>query len=295
MTPLIAIVLGIGLGLGVVMVLTAFLPARPQLAAALTRINDTTADKEIAPADTSLQHRVGGWLDRNIPQRSWLKVPESDLRLIGMSTEKYWYDKLLLAVTGFMAFPLLGLLSQAFGVIPFFIPALLGIPVGIALAMSVDSDVKKKAAEARAEFARAVAVYLELVAAERKRGATAARALETAANVGKSWVFVRIRQELNRARYAGVAPWDALHNLSVEIDIPDLDDVAKIVRLSGEDGASIYETLRARGKTLRHKLLSEEHEKANSDSERMQVPLAMSLFVYVGIIITPLMIRLLAP
>ena len=107
-------------------------------------------------------------------------------------------------------------------------------------------------------------------------------------------MFVRIRQELTRARYAGVAPWDALRTLSEEIDVPDLADVAKIVRLSGEEGASIYETLRSRGKTLRHKLLAEEHEKANSASERMQMPLATTLFVYVGIIITPLILNLLA-
>ncbi|MFX8620604.1 hypothetical protein ABTM24_20645, partial [Acinetobacter baumannii] len=78
----------------------------------------------------------------------------------------------------------------------FYIPALLGLPIAVWLWFSVDQDIRSKANDARAEFTRAVAVYLELVAAERKRGATAARALETSADVGRSWVFVRIRQEL---------------------------------------------------------------------------------------------------
>ena len=229
-----------------------------------------------------------------MPERSWLKVPTTDLRLIRMTTEKYYYDKVLLALTGLLLPFLLGLFTQALGVLPLYIPGLIGIPLAFWLFFSVDQDVRTKAKDARTEFTRAVAVYLELVAAERKRGATAGHALETSAAVGKSWVFLRIRQDLTRARYAGVAPWDALSTLSEEIDVPDLADVAKIVRLSGEEGTSIYETLRSRGKNLRHKLLSEEHEKANSASERMQMPLATTLFVYVGIIITPLMLKLLA-
>lgn len=284
---------GLIIGAGVALIVTALIPRQPHLATTLARLGETTPIIEDV-GDGSLQYRVGSWTARHLPDRSWLKVPTTDLRLIGVSQEKYFYDKVLLALVGFLAPFALGLFAQALGFMPFYIPAVLGIFLAAWLWFSVDGDYRKKANEARAEFTRAVAVYLELVAAERKRGATAARALDTSAAVGESWVFVRIRQELTRARYAGVAPWDALDALSTEIDVPDLADVAKIVRLSGEDGASIYETLRSRGKTLRHKLLAEEHETANSASEKMQIPLSITLFVYVGIIITPLMISLLA-
>lgn len=290
---ILALLPGLIIGAGVALVVSGLLPRQPQLAAAIARVNDTT-EAEATPQDASMQHRIGSWMDRHMPERSWLKVPTTDLRLIGMSTEKYYYDKVLLAATGLLAPFALGLFAQALGFLPFYIPGAIGIPLAIWLFLSVDQDVRKKANDARSEFQRAVAVYLEMVAAERKRGATAARALETSADVGKSWVFVRIRQELARARYSGVAPWYALNALSHEIDVPDLAEIAKIVRLSGEEGASIYETLRAKGNDLRHKLLSEEHEQANSASERMQMPLATSLFVYVGIIITPMLLALLA-
>lgn len=290
---LFALVPGLILGFGVVIVVSALLPRQAHLASTLDRLHETTIAVPVL-GDDSMQHRVGSWVAEHMPERSWLKAPSTDLRLIGMSVDKYYYDKTLLALVGLLSPLVLGLFAQALGFLPFYVPGLLGLPIALWLWFSVDQDIRKKADDARAEFTRAVAVYLEMVAAERKRGATAARALETAAAVGRSWVFIRIRQELTRARYAGVAPWDALHSLSQEIDVPDLSDVAKIVRLSGEEGASIYETLRSRGRTLRHKLLAEEHEKANSASERMQMPLATTLFVYVGIIITPLMLNLLS-
>lgn len=290
---LLALIPGLILGLGVATIISALVPRQAHLASTLDRLHETAIALP-APGDGSLQHRVGTWMAGRMPERSWLKVPSTDLRLIGMSVDKYYYDKTLLALVGLLSPLVLGLFAQALGFLPFYVPALAGIPMAFWLWFSVDQDIRKKANDARAEFTRAVAVYLEMVAAERKRGATAARALETSADVGRSWVFLRIRQELTRARYAGTPPWDALRSLSEEIDVPDLADVAKIVRLSGEEGASIYETLRSRGKTLRHKLLAEEHEKANSASERMQMPLATTLFVYVGIIITPLMLNLLA-
>lgn len=285
------LLLGISFGLGAVVLLMVLLPRHPQLSAAIKGINDAPVADGIS--DGSLQSRVGGWMVRHMPELKWLTVPTTDLRLIGMPIQKYYYDKVLLGVSGLLSFFILGLAAQAMGFLPFYMPAILGIPVGYWLFMSVDSDVKQKAADARAEFARAVAIYLEMVAAELKRGRTAAHALETAAQVGRSWVFVRIRQELVSARYAGVAAWDALNGLAVEIDVPELGDVANIVRLSGEEDASIYETLRSRGNALRNKLLTEEHEKANSVSESMQVPLALTVIVYVGIIITPMMFTLL--
>ena len=244
----LALIPGLILGTGIAMILSGLMPRHPQLAAAIARVNDTTVT-EVTDQDTSLQHRIGGWMERHMPERSWLKVPTTDLRLIRMTTEKYYYDKVLLALTGLLLPFLLGLFTQALGVLPLYIPGLIGIPLAFWLFFSVDQDVRTKAKDARTEFTRAVAVYLELVAAERKRGATAGHALETSAAVGKSWVFLRIRQDLTRARYAGVAPWDALSTLSEEIDVPDLADVAKIVRLSGEEGASIYETLRSEGRT----------------------------------------------
>jgi hypothetical protein len=106
-------------------------------------------------------------------------------------------------------------------------------------------------------------------------------------------VFVRISEELTRARYAGVPPWDALEQFADVIAVPQLADLAKIVRLSGEEGAAIYETLRARGKGLRMTLLNAEQTRANEVSESMSSHVALVGIAFLGIIATPMLMNLL--
>jgi pilus assembly protein TadC len=289
MWPVI-IVVGILAGLGLTLIVAQLLPKQPSLADAIERLGSTAP--EVAIAHSDLESRVGAWVHRRMPNVPGFTIPTKDLALVGQPVNVFLFKKLRLAVLGLILPILIGVLAQLVG-FPFYLPALLGIPIAIVFWFGPDRDLKKEAAEAREEFSRAVAIYLELVATERKRGAPAANALETAAAVGQSWVFVRIRQELTRARYAGVAPWDALTAFSEEISVPELADVAKIVRLSGEDGAAIYETLRARGRGLRVQLLNNEQTRANEISERMtSVPLAFLAIVFTGIIMTPFILTL---
>ena len=60
--------------------------------------------------------------------------------------------------------------------------------------------------------------------------------MEAAALVGDSWVFTRLSEELTRSRWSGQPPWDALHTLADELGLPELEDFADIMRLSGEEG-----------------------------------------------------------
>lgn len=287
----IALIPGILAGLGLTLAVAQLLPRQPKLADAIARMGSTTPVLTTNQGD--VESRVGSWVYSKLPDLPGFTIPTKDLALVGMPVNTFLYQKARLAATGLFAPSVLGLLAQMLGILPFYIPALLGVGLAVVFWFGPDRDLKLKAAEAREEFSRAVAVYLELVAAERKRGAPAGHALETAAGVGKSWVFVRIRQELTRARYAGVAPWDALNTFSEEISVPELADVAKIIRLSGESGAAVYETLRQRGRSLRVQLLNNEQTHANEVSERMtSLPLAMLAIVFCGIILTPLLLTL---
>ena len=82
--------------------------------------------------------------------------------------------------------------------------------------------------------------------------------MEAAAEVGDSWVFTRLSEELTRSRWSGLPPWDALHTLAEELGLPELDDFADIMRLSGEEGAGVYATLRARSAAMRTAMLNDE-------------------------------------
>lgn len=278
-------------GLGLMLVVVALLPTRPQLRGALERIGTTTSQLE--GTTVSRQHRIGTWVQKHLPDWRILTPRVKDFALVGTTPAQFYWDKTLLAVLGFVGCSVLGLVMQAIGSAPAYVFSIAGLGIGAALWFAPDQELRRKSRESRLEFARAVAVYLELVAAERRRGASMTTALESAAKVGNTWVFHRIREELGRARLAGTPAWTALGELAVQIDVPELGDISKISRLSGEEGAQVYEPLRSRGRALRVGLLNDEHTRANEASERMSLPLTALAFIFVGIIMTPLVLNLL--
>lgn len=292
---------GIAAGIGFTLVIGQLLPKQPSLADALNRLGTTTTDTTAAGG--TLENRVGSWIHRQLPvikpgeDRTLLRyftIPSKDLALVGESTNAFLYKKALNALLGLILPFALGAVLNLLHIIPFYAPGILAIPLALLLWFDPDRSLRIKANHARQDFARAAAIYLELVAEERRRNAPAGIALETAAAIGRSWVFVRIRQVLVRARYAGIAPWDALQTFAEEIDVPDLADLANIVRLSGEDGAAIYETLRAKGRGLRLQLLNKEQTHANQISERMSTYVAGVAGLFICIIMTPMLMNLLS-
>lgn len=290
----IVLALGAFAGLGLALLIAELAPRQPKLSAAMARLGSD----ELAIVDTNgnLESRLGTWGQRHLADLPGFKVPTRDLLILNRTPQTYYAQKVILGLLGLVAPAILALFCWALGLPPLF-PSVVGgaaIPLAIVLVVLVDVMVKQQAEEARQEFARAIAAYLELVATERKRGAPAAVALEEAASIGESWVFERIRQELMRARFAGVQPWDALRTLAAEVGVKELSDVADIMRLSGEEGAAVYESLRARGKSLRTQLLNEEHTIANRLSERMTYPQAMLGVIFMAILVTPPLLRLVA-
>lgn len=82
--------------------------------------------------------------------------------------------------------------------------------------------------------------------------------------------------------------------MAAELNLPDLDELADIVRLSGEEGSQIYDTLRARSSALRNAMLTADQAQANRLGERMVFPQTLMAATFVAIIITPAFMRLLA-
>ena len=106
---------------------------------------------------------------------------------------------------------------------------------------------------------------------------------------GDSWPFRRIGEVLARSDFARIQPADALHELAVELGLPDLDDLADTMRLSGAEGAEAYDTLRGRSSSMRQARLSAELAQANAVGERMTIPvtlmgLSIALIVVVAVI-----------
>ena len=291
-----AVLAGMATGLGLLLVVREFVPSHPQLGAALTRLSGpdlTTAPPGRAPTP-GLEARLGRALERRLSDRSVIAVPVRELALLRVPAQTWFGQKALFALLG-LAFPPLGLLVvRLIGVpLPLAVPAVASLLLAAALWFIPDVEIRLKAAAAREEFARAVTAYIDLTALERAGGSGASQALERAALVGDSWVFERLREELQRARWAGVPPWDALAALSGELGVPELAEVADIMRLSGEEGASVYENLRARSRGMRTTQLAREETRANADSERMVIPVALLALIFLAILAYPALVRVL--
>ena len=287
---------GACVGAGLAVIVRSLAAPVPDLSAALRRLDATSAP---APSDVdaiamSRGHRsfdAGvSWLVDALALRRY----RADLDLVGETPETLAVRKLGYGLLGLLFPPVLVAVMALIGVVPpVAIPVLVSVVLGATLFMVPDLDVRRRATAARHELRRTVCAYLELVALERAGDAGAVEALERAATVADSPAFVRIRDALTRAQLAGVPPWSGLSTLAEQVGVAELGDLADIMRLSGEDGAAVYTTLRARAASLRSQLLSADAAAANAASEHMIVPVALLGIAFMALIGYPAFARIL--
>ena len=288
----IILIPGALIGAGLALVIAALLPRQPRLSAVAERIGSISVLEGETHGD--LEPRVGSWVHRRLPDLPGFTIPVRDLELVGTPVNRYLYQKTRDALLLLIAPSLLAFALNVAGVGGIALPiAILGLPLAVIGWTGADRDLKKASKAAREEFSRGIAIYLELVAAERKRNAPPTVALTNAAEIGKSWVFVRIREELNRARLSGIPAWEALNQFSESIGVPELAEVARITRTADENGSSIYETLRATGKGMRVKVLQAEMSKANKISDDFTSIGGWTVaMVVLGMLMTPFLMNL---
>lgn len=283
------------LALGLMLLVAWALPAEPDLEDALGRLSPRRPPASLTPgASTSRQERLGVWAMRHLPERLWIRTPVRDLALLQIPIPRFYGEKLAFAGLGLVFPPLLTVFFNGIGLgLPVVIPAIASPALAGVLFFAPNHNASQSAREARAEFTQSLAVFIELVALERNNGSATRQAMETAAAVGDTWVYARLSAELARSRWSGDSPWDALHTLAEELAMPKLDDLADIMRLAGEEGASVYDNLRARASALRANLQSDELKRANADGERMTIPASLLGITFFAILIAPALLRML--
>lgn len=290
----LALLGGALVGLGVACLLWRFSPAQPDLADVVHRysiagVKSRAAAATITPTGTA--DKLGIWAIKRLPPGWWGKTPTKELALLRIPVHRHYGSKVMFAITGLLIPPVLTYLFTALGwAIPILIPTAGSVGMAAVMFFLPDVNARSDARRARAEFARSLVAYIDLVALERVAGSGARQAMELAADVGDSWVFRRISEELARSRWSGVAPWDALHALADELGLPELDDVADIMRLSKE-GSQVYSNLRARSNALRNAMLNAELAKANATNDRMDIPMSLLWVVFMVILIAPSLLR----
>ena len=290
----LAILSGGLIGLGLTLIGARVLPVEPDLADALERVSSTRARATAkATAAQTSKERLGLWGLRVLPPGLWVRTPTRELALLRISLAQFYGEKLTFAGLGLLIPPSLSLLFNSLGLgIPVQIPAVASIGLAAVMFFLPNYYALDDARKARLEFARALGAYIDLVALERHNGIGVRQAMEGAAEVGDSWVFTRLSEELTRSRWSGLPPWDALHTLAEELGLPELDDFADIMRLSGEEGASVYATLRARSASMRTAMLNDEIAQANAVGERMTIPGSLLGVIFMALLVAPSLLRM---
>ena len=291
----LALVAGALVGLGVALLVWRLTPADPDLGDALQRLSPEHAKRRSVEAThtaSDTRERLGVWGMKTLPAGAWGTIPVKELAILRIPISRYYGEKIMFALLGLAIPPLLTTFFTLLGArLPISIPAVATLGLATVMFFLPNYNVRDDAKKARAEFSRALGAYIDFVALERNSGAGPRQAMEVAAGVGDSWVFRRLSEELARTRWSGLTPWDALHGLALELGLPELDDLADIMRLSGEEGAQIYRSLRARSSGMRSAMLATEKGKANEVGEKMSIPMSLLGVIFLAILVAPALLR----
>lgn len=292
----LAIAGGLLIGGGVALLVLRLLPAPPQLASALERLSPERRDDTPTPAssaDAPLPDRVGLALQRRTPVARWWQAPTVDLRLLRIPVHRYYGEKALFALLG-LAFPPVLTFAAAWVNIslPWVFPAGGSIALAAVLFLLPNYNVRDNAQAAREQFNLALASYSDGIAMLRDLGRGGTQAMVDALKPGDSWVFERLSEEVRLASFRGQGPWDGFDELAKELALPELADLADIVRLNAETGAPISVQLRDRANSLRDAQLANEQAKAGAAGERMAIPTSMLALVFLALLATPAILRI---
>jgi hypothetical protein len=292
----LAILLGLGAGAGLLVVLHELAgraTRRPHPAHTAARLTGTADPVPDIEGGDGMRGRVGRAVLQGGAGWSLLHVPHRDLALLRRSVAHFLGERALYAAAGLIVPTASTAALAVSGVrLPFAVPAITGPIAAVLLSYLPLYTVAEHARAKRAEFRRAMATYIDLVALERAAGSGATQSLESAARVGESWAFRRLRDELAHASWAGVPAWEALRTVGRDLRLPELTDTGDVMRMSAREGATVYEVLRARASAMRSELLTSDQARAGSRTERATAPLAATAVVFMLILAAPVAMRI---
>jgi hypothetical protein len=293
----VAIVVGVVVGVGAAAMVYALVPVQPDLGSVLSRLAPTSrrgpaAGAVVAGADSYT--RMGVWAARVLPARLLGQVPAQDLAILRLSHEQFYGRKVFYAIVGVVAVPLVSATANVIGFpLPFMVPVVGTAALAVVMFRAPGSDVAKAAEVERLAARRSLSAYIELCALERISGASVPVSLASAASVGKSWLFERIAADLERARlHLRPAP-SALHELGLELGMPELVGLADTMQAAGDEtGAEAYDQLRARGAAVRSAVIAADLGEANKAEARLVLPGAVLAMTFLGLLIGAPLLRL---
>ena len=293
MTATLVLAIGVLAATAVLCLVAALRSAAPELEAALQRVGGESRpdgrNLELGPV-TSRSERFGALLYRRVPLPLGARQRRA-LRLQDKSIAEFYADKAVMAVVGAALPAVLGaaltIVTGSVGALPAVL-ALIGAVVGFFVP---DLLLHRSGGVVRSGALEALLLYLELVTLERLTNASAVQALQNAAVLSDTPLFLQLRSALERAQLEQQPPYGELRRLADQLDLPELRDVADVMQLD-ETGAALSETLRARVRELRDAHLSAEQTKANADAEGMTVYMTLPAMIFGLIFLVAALLRI---
>lgn len=288
-------------GAGVAVTIRALVPQPPDLAAAMARLDGRAplrVLRETPQGEAGILRRPAEWLQRTVGGTAFAPLPTRELVLLRMTPEEFFERKVIATLGGFLlpvlisaaATPILLMLGSS---VPLPIPLLVSVLLAAVMWFIPDLEVRGRAEEARSQVRRALCAYHDLIALERVAGSGSIQALNRAAAVGDSWVFLRLREELLRADLNSVSPWDGLRELGKHIGVSELEGLGDVMQMTEKEGSAAYSQLRARARSQRNALLAQMQTGANKLTVKMSVPSTMLSLVFSALLLFPGMSTLL--
>jgi tight adherence protein C len=236
----------------------------------------------------SWQVRWGRTLSEYLFQRGITYTTlRQDLALTGRSYEMTMGRKVLAFAAGFVLTLLtaVGVQAAAGFALPAGSAVVVALLIGAGFFVLPDLEARTEAAERRRDFRWALSAYLDLVALEMAGAAAPAEALPGAARVGFGWPVALLRDTLFRAAASGRDQWLALSELGERVGVPELRDLGALIRLVGQDGAQVRDTLTARAATMRRRELTDAEGEAGQRDQSMrmaQLLIGFGFVIFVG-------------
>jgi len=157
--------------------------------------------------------------------------------------------------------------------------------------MLPDLQLRRSAPSVKVDAGEALSTFFDLVTLERLANASGTQALQAAAEMSDHPLFLKVRTALERARLQQRPPWHELKALARQLDLPEVGDVADVMRLD-EQGASLSHALQARVTEIRDAHLTREKIAAQGVSESMTVWMVVPTMIFGLIFLVPPMLRL---
>lgn len=274
---MVAAFAGVVFALGLIVVARGAFPSRQNLRGRIAEFSDFTAT-ETGDEQTMIEQIAMAVF--NLINKERMDVVASDLSVTETPIEKFALEKFQTALAGGIAVPavvfVVGLSRNGVTLI------MLGLMAGALLYWFPDRDLKDKAKARREEFTRALNAWVTLVSIGISGGGGLNTAMGDASNMGRGWVFRRLKLCLEEAALEQETPWSALMGLAKETQVESLEELAGALTLAGASGARITETLVSRAESGRAKELSDVRTKAEEQSTKLGVPVGMMMFAFIA-------------